>query len=80
MIRKNQHDHQYQILSNINQLNETNKTYASSIEAQNARIESLHAENVALRLKANNLDVLNMVHQICEEMLRNRDFNAQGEH
>lgn len=42
-IRKNQHNHQYQILHHISQVNETHNKYASLFEVQNARIESLDA-------------------------------------
>lgn len=77
MIRRTQHD-QHQ--DHISQVNETRNMYASLFEAQNARIESLHAENSALRHEAGKQNVLNLMHQICDEMLRNRDFNVQSEH
>lgn len=78
MIRKTQHDQQNQ--NQISQVNETHNMYASFIQAQNDRIERLHAENSALRLEAGKQNVLNLVHQICDEVLRNRDFNVQSEH
>lgn len=42
------------MVTQMNELNETNKTYASFIEAQNAEIKSLHAENRVLRLITSN--------------------------
>lgn len=78
MIRKTQHDQQHQ--DQITQVNETHNMYASFIQAQNDKIERLHAENSALRLEAGKQNVLNLVHQICDEVLRNRDFNVQSEH
>lgn len=68
------------MVTKFNELNETNKTYASFIEAQNAEIKSLHAENRALRLVTSKLDALNNMHQIVDEVLRTRDFNAKGKH
>lgn len=68
------------MVTQMNELNETNKTYASFIEAQNAEIKSLHAENRALRLVTSKLDALNNMHQIVDEVLRTRDFNAKGKH
>lgn len=77
-IRKQQHVDQHQILTQVTQLNETHKMYASFIEAQNAKIESLHAKNLALRLTVNKTDNLNMMHQNIDELLRNRGYNAMG--
>ncbi|KAI7774986.1 hypothetical protein LA080_007498 [Diaporthe eres] len=76
VIRKNQHEHQHQLITHVRQLDETSKTYASFIKDQNAIIERLHAENLALKLKASREhETLNLAHQIFDELLRNRDFN-----
>lgn len=80
LIRRNQHEHQHEVVAHLKQLHETGKSYVSFIEAQNAKIESLHAENEALRLQASRQGILNMAHQIFEEVLRNRYFNAEGEY
>lgn len=80
VIRMNQHAHQHQLITHVRQLDETSKTYASFIKDQNAIIERLHAENLALKLKASREhDTLNLAHQIFDELLRNRDFNLMGE-
>lgn len=78
-IRKNQHEHQHQIMTHMRQLDDTSKTYASFIKQQNEIIQKLHAENLALTLKASKeQDTLNLAHQIFNELLRNRDFNVLG--
>lgn len=67
-IRKNQHEQKHQL-----------KTFASFIKDQNAIIERLHEENLALKLKASReQDPLNLAHQIFDELLRNRDFNLMS--
>lgn len=79
VIRKNQHEHHHQLITHVRQLNETSKTYASFIKDQKATIERLHAENLALKLKASREhDTLNLAHQIFDELLRNRDFNLMS--
>ncbi|KAG8161663.1 hypothetical protein KVR01_008650 [Diaporthe batatas] len=71
-MRMQQHEGQYRILAQVAQMNEAHKT----IEAINAENKSLHAENFALKLAASKTYTLNMVHQIVDEVLRNRSFNA----
>lgn len=68
------------MLTQMTQMNETHKMYASYIAAQNAKIESLQAEtrNLALRLTEGKTDVLNIMHQLVDELTRNRGFKAMG--
>lgn len=81
MFRKTQHDQHQDHIGLVNERdNMFNNMFSSFCEAQKAQIESLHAENSALRLYVSNQHVLNPLHQIFAEISRNRDYNVHSEH